>query len=99
METQMLTVNEQLSGDDPNTTIGDSKFLVVLESQDREELDSPEAKKMAIAVAGRNGYTGGLATINPDINAVDAETDKVIDSLNVPNIKCYRAHFVVAKRL
>ena len=100
LETLMLTLNEQRSGKPPSS-IGEAKFLVVLESDSLEELGSPEAKRMALDIASHNGWShAGLADTNPNAGAVDESTDEIITSLDPKvKIKCYRVEFMIAKRL
>jgi hypothetical protein len=98
-EREMLALNEQRSGVQRGG-VGESKFIVVLESDSMDEVNSAEAKRMALDVASQHGWGNAGLADNPIIGAVDTETDEVINSLDPKvQIKCYRAEFTIAKRL
>lgn len=95
----MLKVNEERSGQ-LDGGVGDAKFLIVLESESRDEIESAAAKRMALDVASRYGWGNAGLDPNVSINAVDAATDECMETLDPKQrIKCYRGEFVIAKKL
>jgi hypothetical protein len=98
-EKEMLQVNETRSGKLPGG-VGESKFLVVLESDSLDEVNSPDAKRMALDFASQHGWgNAGLTDTNPVVGAVDERTDEIIKTLEPIPPKRYRIEFTIAKRL
>ena len=97
----MLTVNEERSGLLGQGT--DGKLLVVVESNDLEEVSSHEARDMAMAKAAAAGFGNAGLNDQPTVGAVDAETDEMLDGEAAldPNRtrKGYRAEYTFAKRI
>ena len=97
----MLTVNEMLSGQVGG--VGAPKLKVVLESEARNELESAQARQMALQVGDQHGFGNAGLSENPIVMPVDASTDKELDENSAldptAQISKYRAEFVLSKRI
>jgi len=99
----MLQVNMEKSGE-LGGGIGETKFLVVIDSPDREEVEGAEARRLALDTASRNGFGNAGLTDNPLIGAVDSETGEMVnitDPTKMAELRVsgYRAEFTLARRL
>lgn len=97
----MLTVNETRSGHVGG--VGASKLKVVLESEVRNELESAQARQMALQVGDQHGFGNAGLSENPIVMPVDARTGEELaeDAALDPaaQISKYRAEFVLSKRI
>jgi len=97
----MLSVNEKRSGHIGG--IGAPKMKVVLESEVRNELESAQARQMALQVGDQHGFGNAGLSENPVVMPVDAKTGEDLaenDALDpTAQISNYRAEFVLSKRI
>jgi hypothetical protein len=99
-----LKVNTQKSGKIGG--IGAAKLLVVVDGDTMEEVQSSDARNLALATADENGFGNGGLNDNPIIGAIDAETNEMLDDGNIKvaldpkrKLQGYRAEFTIAKRI
>jgi len=95
----MIVVNERESG--PVRGVGMDKLKVVIDGQDRGEVEHQRCKELAREEASRRGFSGGGMTDNPIVGPVgtDGEMLDGADALD-PNAQVvgFRAEFLFAQR-
>ena len=93
-----LRVNMDKSGLVPHSV--PSQIRITIEGDNRDELDTPDARDLAIKAAADVGFGNVGFNNQPNIGPVDVATGEIIETLD-PKLKisCWRAEFELQQRL